>query len=295
MLETLQQHMASNDISQTAIARAIGKSPATVNQYLKGAYKGDVNALENSLGQYIKRFEEKQTEASRGHDSFVHTRTAKRILEFLHMAHIDGEIQVLYGEAGLGKTKALREYASQHPDVIFIESDPCYTSRVILDEICQRLGINTSGNMHELTSAIVNKLRDSGRLLIIDEAELLPYRALEILRRIHDKTGIGMVLAGMPRLIINLKGKRGEFKQLYSRVGFAMNLGTVLPRTDIIELSEALIPGYGEILADVLVTESRGNGRRLSKLLRRTNRMCRLNDMEPNKNIIHEVSGMLIN
>jgi DNA transposition AAA+ family ATPase len=49
--------------------------------------------------------------------------------------------------------------------------------------------------MHELSEACIAALRDSGRLLMVDEAENLPYRALETLRRIHDKSGIGMVLA----------------------------------------------------------------------------------------------------
>lgn len=64
----------------------------------------------------------------------------------------------------------------------------------------------------------MRELRDSGRLLMVDEAELLLYRALEVLRRLHDKAGIGIVLAGMPRLLINLKGRRGEFAQLLPAV-----------------------------------------------------------------------------
>ena len=49
---------------------------------------------------------------------------------------------------------------------------------------------------------VVNKLNNSGRLLIIDEAENLPYRALEITRRIHDKTAVGVLLVGRNILLL---------------------------------------------------------------------------------------------
>ena len=84
---------------------------------------------------------------------------------------------------------------------MLIEVDPGYTAKVLLEDLCGKLSVNVRGNLHELLEAVINKLQDSGRLIIIDEAELLPYRALEVIRRIHDKTGIGIVLAGMPRPI----------------------------------------------------------------------------------------------
>ena len=58
------------------------------------------------------------------------------------------------------------------------------------------------------------------RLLIVDEAENLPYRALEITRRIHDKTGVGVLLIGRSILLENLKGYNNQYDQLYSRVKY---------------------------------------------------------------------------
>ena len=55
-------------------------------------------------------------------------------------------------------------------------------------------------------------------MIIIDEAEHLPYKALELLRRIHDKAGVGVLLVGLPRLIHKIMEGRGEYQQLYSRI-----------------------------------------------------------------------------
>ncbi|MCZ5321870.1 hypothetical protein O5699_03965 [Escherichia coli] len=61
--------------------------------------------------------------------------------------------------------------------------------------------------------------RDSGRLLMVDEAELLPYRALEVLRRLHDKAGIGIVPGGYatPPSDLTSRDVAGEFAKLYSQ------------------------------------------------------------------------------
>ena len=88
---------------------------------------------------------------------------------------------------------------------------------------------------------IVNKLKNSGRLIIVDEAENLPYRALELLRRIYDKAKVGILLVGLPKLLTNLKGNKGQYKQLYSRVGVLAEL-LPIPGNDILEITSRVTP-----------------------------------------------------
>ncbi|NHX33649.1 AAA family ATPase, partial [Escherichia coli] len=93
-------------------------------------------------------------------------------------------------DAGMGKTMIIRQYAKENLNAVLIEADPGYTARVVLEELCNKLGLSKRGNMHELSESIIQNLRDSGRIILVDEAENLPYRALETLRRIHDKSGV---------------------------------------------------------------------------------------------------------
>ncbi|MDA5092249.1 AAA family ATPase, partial [Klebsiella quasipneumoniae subsp. quasipneumoniae] len=271
-------HVELNDLmtrkgySQTQVARAIGKSTAVINQYLQGKYAGDVPAIDALARSFINREVEKE-KSQKIAARFVPTVTSRKGMEVIRYAHLDGDLNVIYGAAGLGKTMILREYAAQHRDALLIEADPGYTARVVLEELCGLLGISKRGNMHELSEACIAALRDSGRLLMVDEAENLPYRALETLRRIHDKSGIGLVLAGMPRLIINLKGKRGEYQQLYSRVGFALCIGDSLPQSDITDIAVSMLPGAGsQEVSEALFKASHGNARRLFKLVRGVSR-----------------------
>ncbi|HID7389945.1 TPA: AAA family ATPase [Klebsiella pneumoniae] len=291
----LNDLMTRKGYSQTQVARVIGKSAAVINQYLKGKYAGDVPAIDALARNFINREAEKE-KSQKITARFVPTVTSRKGMEVIRYAHLDGDLNVIFGAAGLGKTMILREYAAQHRDALLIEADPGYTARVVLEELCNLLGLSKRGNMHELSESCIAALRDSGRLLMVDEAENLPYRALETLRRIHDKSGIGMVLAGMPRLIINLKGKRGEYQQLYSRVGFALSIGDSLPQSDITDIAVSMLPDAGkEDVSEALFKASHGNARRLFKLVRGVSRHSEISGNAVSAGAVRKFAEMLIN
>ena len=296
MIEQLKELMAHRGWSQTQVARALGKSGTVISLYLNGKYeKGDITALEGDITALIAREAEKDRN-QKLIIPFIRTVTARKCLEVIKMAHLDGDINVICGDAGMGKTMVMRQYAAENRTAILLEADPGYTARVVLEEICKKLELGCRGNMHELSDAIVAKLRDSGRVLLIDEAENLPHRALEVIRRIHDKSGIGVVLAGMPRLIVNLKGRRGEFKQLYSRVGFSLALGDTLPRGDIDAIATSVLSDAQEpAVGDALFSASHGNARRLFKLLRGVRRYSLMNSVPVDAGAVQKFSEMLIN
>ncbi|MDE9466855.1 AAA family ATPase [Xenorhabdus bovienii] len=291
----LNELMEEKGFSQAQVARGIGRSTAMINQYLQGKYNGDTVTLETQLQQFIRR-ERERAKLRQIIPEFIPTYTARKGLEVIRLAHMDGEINVIYGDAGMGKTMVMREYAKQQSDAILIEADPGYTARVILEELCNRLGVNRRGNLHDMSEACITALRGSGRIILVDEAENLPYRALETLRRIHDKCGVGVVLAGMPRLILNLKGKRGEYKQLYSRVGFALPMGDSLPAADIQQIARSLLPEVdGDDIRQALFKACKGNARRLFKYLRGVSRASQLSGQPVDVGMINEFSKMLIN
>ncbi|AHE72582.1 hypothetical protein M942_04675 [Enterobacter ludwigii] len=292
--EQLQELMSRQSLSQVHVARAIGKSTAVINQYLQGKYTGDVESVNELIEGFIQREREK-SQLKRLNFEFVPTAKARRGLEVIGYAHLECDICVLTGAAGTGKTMIMREYANKHREAILIEADPGYTARVLLEELCNRLGVSKRGNIHDLSDSCVQVLRESGRLLLIDEAELLPYRALEVLRRLHDKAGIGIVLAGMPRLLVNLRGKRGEFAQLYSRVGLSLPMGDALSRDDFDLIAVSMMPEAADPkISDALFTSARGNARRLGKLLRGVNRTCEINNTPVSVAAVKRFAEMLI-
>lgn len=291
--EQLTALMMRRSWTQGDVGQKIGMSHATVSAFINGSYKGDVNKLTAKIINLINKENERDglTSVKTG---FVMTDTAQQMMYVARTAHLDCDISVIYGGAGLGKTSFLYHYEATYPDAILIEADPSFTARVLLEDLCSKLGLNVRGNMHVLTDAIIERLRGSGSVLLIDEAELLPYRALEVIRRIHDKAGVGVVLVGLNRLITNLKGRRGEFLQLYSRVGFALNIGAELPETDINAIASQVIQNDSKDLLEAFYKSSGGNARRLSKLLRGAIRASETNNKPVSPALVRKFAEMLI-
>ncbi|EJD6046368.1 AAA family ATPase [Providencia rettgeri] len=295
IVNELTTMMSNKGWSQAQAARGIGVSTAVINQFLQNKYNGDVNAVEEKVRQFLSR-ELERDKSRRIKPVYVDTLMARKGRDVIRMAHMDSDINVIYGDAGMGKTMIIRQYAKENLNAVLIEADPGYTARVVLEELCNKLGISKRGNMHELSESIIQNLRDSGRIILVDEAENLPYRALETLRRIHDKSGVGIVLAGMPRLILNLKGKRGEYKQLYSRVGFALRMGESLPEDDITNMITTMLPEASEPeVLNALYKACKGNARRLFKFLRGISNGSQISGQPIDVQMVHEFSEMLIN
>lgn len=284
----LEQYIEDTGLSQAAVAKQLVKSATTINQYLKGTYKGDVTAIDEAVAELVARYQIKDATSD-----FVPTASATRILEVCDMAHRLSCMNMIIGDAGLGKTTALKHYAATTKNVLLIETDTTYSVRMLLSEICRVSGIIAPRGNPSMMSAIIDRLRDSKRLLIIDEAELLNYRALETVRRIHDKTNIGIVFAGMPRLRANFRGGAGgDYKQLYSRIHRPYSMDARLSEPDIDMMCEAALgtDAFNKPLNDVC----HGNARRLKMLISGVKYISELNQAPVNQAMIDQYASILI-
>ena len=253
--------MEQKTFSMQFIATATGIAKSTISMWLNNNYKGDNDKIADKIHNFIQREKERS-----GNDElpFVDISIVKYISEIARLCHTKGKIGVCAGKAGLGKTVAVKKYTKEYMDSILIESDSGYTAKSLLKEIHRRLGLSGKGSVYDLMSEVITKLNQSGRLLIIDEAENLPYRALEITRRIHDKTGVGVLLVGRNILFENLKGFNNQYDQLYSRVKYHKSLDRLLIQ-DVIKILDSI--GQSTDLAETYLQYSDGNTRRLEHLI----------------------------
>ena len=152
--------------------------------------------------------------------------------------------------------------------------------------------VTVGEKLYDLMDEVIRKLNQSGRLLIIDEAENLPYRALEITRRIHDKTGIGILLVGRGILLENLKGYNNQYDQLYSRVKFTKVIDKILIQ-DVIKILESI--GQDSKLAEIYLQYSEGNTRRLEHLISHSISIAKFNGKaEVDDVVIKQTSKLLM-
>lgn len=257
----LRELMDSHNYSTAFVANATGLAKSTISMWLNGNYNGKNDKITDAMNNFIQREKERSVENDL---PFVDISIVKYVSEIGRLCHTQGKIGVCVGRAGLGKTVAVKKYTKDFQDSILIESDSGYTAKSLLKEIHRRLGLSGKGSVYDLMDEVVRKLNQSGRLLIVDEAENLPYRALEITRRIHDKTGVGVLLIGRSILLENLKGYNNQYDQLYSRVKYTKIIDRLLIQ-DVIKILESI--GQDPKLAETYLLYSDENTRRLEHLI----------------------------
>lgn len=219
-MNDLRQFLQKHKLSQASIARSLGVSPTAISQYLNGIYGdkgGDAATLESKITTYMANYLQQASTAS---DSELVETDDLRMVDFICSETASNkEMGTVYGKAGTGKTIAVKEFASKHPEAIVVESMPMNTPKGLLVNILEHLGQREAqGSFESLHKQAVDIFKRSDRILVIDEAENLTTKSLETIRRLHDFSGVPVILVGTHALLQNLKGRRGELLQLYSRI-----------------------------------------------------------------------------
>jgi len=113
------------------------------------------------------------------------------------------KIGVVIGVPGTGKTTVAHTICKLVPKCIYIEAWKSMRLGDLLDEIGMGLGLALTGTTTRKTRELVATLKGSGYTLVVDEGENLKnhqVEKLDVLRKIHDNTGVALLLLGTPLL-----------------------------------------------------------------------------------------------
>ena len=215
-ISALKQYIEETGKSQTMIARELGyNSGAIISSFLSGTYKAAhvlIPKIEVLISnQVAKTLAPKEPE-------FANTSMSKVIMDKIEYCRLMGKPVIIYGDAGVGKTMAIKEYGKNNPMAIFITCAPAYKRISGVNYLlCSKLGIRERRTMYAYDE-IVYKLTNSDRVIIVDEAQFLSDDSLEHLRSISDAAGIGICFVGNSSLFSNItKNESKDFGQIFSR------------------------------------------------------------------------------
>lgn len=206
--------------SQRQISKETGLSTAVISQFLRGNYTGDNLEVANTINQYLQVGKER-LKSINVVEFYPNLHNTKEVIFAATYAHNSCEIALVCGDAGAGKTTALKHYADTNAGVVFITANASTkTSRAILYILTEALGKEPSGTEFMLMRNLVSFLKGSNRLIIIDEADHLNPHALQSLRNLNDEAGVGLVFAGNDKIHHQMYGRGSlQFDQLRTRIG----------------------------------------------------------------------------
>ena len=182
---------------------------------------------------------------------FVKTNNVKRFITMMNNLQNRAEgvpgMGLVYGEPGLGKTQAIKWWAFKN-DAILIRCNQMMSARWLLKEILDYMSEIKPYSISDSFDEVIRNLILTPRILIVDEVDYLTMdknKSIEILRDIHDKTNVSVVLVGMTNAHSRLK----KFSHLYDRLSEIVkferfsksDIKTIVKELSEIELTDCAI------------------------------------------------------
>ena len=171
---------------------------------------------------------------------FVKTKNVKGFINLIYSLKNKpdniSKIGLIYGEAGLGKTKTAL-YLSIQFDAIYVRATNSMTPKWLLEEIAKELDEIPRFYTADIFRQCVNALKIKPQIIIVDEIDYLlaDFRTIETLRDLHDETGVAVILVGMKLARHKLK----KHTHLFDRISEIYNF-TEFEYPDIKQITEEI-------------------------------------------------------
>ena len=220
LVEQVKQAIKDCGISQKAAAGAMNIAEGTLSQIIGGTYEtASIQKMEGVLRTWLDKVQKRQTAYKPLVIKFVPTSISEYVFNITDSCRACKEMGVFVGKAGIGKTASIREYAKQHSDVIVIYADNTMTKHGLFEDLAEALNLNPVGSTNALFKRCKRRLHDGDFCIIVDEAEHLSLDMLDDLRRLADPEvgGCGLLLIGLPKLLITLRSCKGKADYIPSR------------------------------------------------------------------------------
>ena len=215
----LQDYCARYD-SQNQAARTLkGVSGALISQVINDNWEKISDDMWRNIAS--------QTGFTKDQWQVVETRDYKIMSSLLSDAQQFHNVFAIVGEAGSGKSLAIRHYTQNNKRAHLLQCNEYWNRKYFLAELLQAMGRDYSGlTVAEMMMEVTRQLKkQDSPLIIMDEADKLSdqvlYFFITIFNQLEDHCGI--VLAATDHLEKRLKkglrlNKKG-YKEIYSRIG----------------------------------------------------------------------------
>lgn len=215
------------------MARCVGKSDAYISTLIGGTFSIDPS-------DFISQVLAVVDDSVRDHMSseFIKTSVFQIVNHACVMARNESGFAIAAGAPGVGKTESLLQYQKLQPSTIYICGNEFTNATVVINELIDILGLRDLNKATKPTKlkAVIDALKGSQRLIILDETDKCQCDTADPLRTISDATGCGVVLAGNTQLRIDVKMGNNRYDLIESRVVFWPELITKIAPADTVLL-----------------------------------------------------------
>jgi DNA transposition AAA+ family ATPase len=194
-------------------------SAATINHMLNGKWQLIKEEMWRNVASQIGYKDEEWVT--------VETRDFRLLTTFLRDAQDNSLVIAITGEAGTGKSVALRKYAEENKNAYLIKCNEYWNRKTFLQEVLTTLGRDYSGyTVAEMMAEVVKYLKATENPeLIFDEfdkvSDQILYFFITLYNMLEDHCGIVLCATDhlAKRIKRGLKINKKGYKEIYSRIG----------------------------------------------------------------------------
>lgn len=217
----LKRIMEQNGLINARVAKLTGYDESTISLLVRGKYNGNAAEIEadiiNKLAEH--GFKMQETRLAVRSDIFIMTENVKRLYalcdELIDPAgDLTSSFGIVVGRAGRGKTKSSLHYVVNNPDAVYVQYIDGFSLVDVAREISHELSGVKPRTFRECLEEITKASERKRRMIVIDEADKMPKKSIEMLRGINERCLCPIVLVGEEALT----GKLNEERRLKSRV-----------------------------------------------------------------------------
>lgn len=206
--------------SQNKAANSLnGVSSATISKVLSGQWETIADEMWRTISaQTGAKSEGWQVVSTRAYDVMTFT---------LDNAQTDALVLAVTGEAGSGKTEAIKNYTAGHTNAYHLVCSEYWNRRTFMGKLLKCMGVGVSGTtVSEMMDDIVDTLkRKDAPLIVLDEADKLTdqvlYFFISLYNQLEGHCGIILTATSFlkKRIERGVRLNRKGYAEIYSRIG----------------------------------------------------------------------------
>lgn len=261
--------------SNVKLAKKLNCNSAYVQGYISGDFPGDIESFEKKLREF---FDNEARRVASGITT-IDCADAKQIKVAFEFIRKTNDIGGVVGNSGEGKTRGIEHYVSNNPLTVVYKTAVWSADKNSVEAtMFESIGANGWNRLIKRAAHMVNVMRGSDRLIVVDDAHKLTRPALQWFFDFHDATQCPVALVGTFELVDTLEAD----PQRFSRVGFFHEIrnldgnGRLIVDRDLIRyLVNQFAPNAGKDLEQLLdlceqVASEHGHYRSVHKQLKLT-------------------------
>ena len=193
-------------------------------------------------------------------DIFINTKNYQRmtaLCEELLGACLGVEMAAVVGRAGRGKTTAAERIFTTNPNTVYVLYHEAWSFSELLREITFKLCGTRPRFRQQCFEMIQTEIGNKRRIIMVDEADRMNLKVLNVLRNIHDVCKTPILLIGEE----DLRNKLSRERRLISRMRDMLSFGPVIQADVVVWYRQAMDMSLPPDLAAKLLSHAQGDFR----------------------------------